>query len=245
MVAKCSGLPLAIIVLGGLLATKETVNEWEMIHKHITSYLIRGEVLERQSRITEVLDLSYHDLPYQLKPCFLYLSRFPEDFEIPKNKLIQLWMAEGFVSSHYEIERDETMEDIAERYLGSLVSRCMVQVGQIGSTGKIKTFRLHDLMRDMCLSKARTEHFLWVTGRTQSNSTGISNVSSSSSDILFDARKSGGGGVRRLAFFLDQHVDKLIPPNEQMNQHLRSLVYFHDKKCRVETVERFISSELV
>ncbi|CAK8540852.1 unnamed protein product [Lathyrus sativus] len=236
MVAKCSGLPLAIIVLGGLLATKETVNEWEMIHKHITSYLIRGEdVLERQSRITEVLDLSYHDLPYQLKPCFLYLSQFPEDFEIPKNKLIQLWMAKGFVSSHYEIGRDETMEDMAERYLGSLISRCMIQVGQMGSTGKIKTFRLHDLMRDMCLSKARKEHFLCVIGRPQQKSSDISNVSSSS-NISFDARKSDE--VRRLAFFLDQHVDNLIPLDEQVNQHLRSLVYFHDKKCRVESWKR-------
>ncbi|CAJ2669150.1 unnamed protein product [Trifolium pratense] len=235
MVAKCAGLPLAIIVLGGLLATKETVNEWEMIHKHITSYLIRGEVLERQSRINEVLDLSYHDLPYQLKPCFLYLSQFPEDFEIPKNKLIQLWMAEGFISSQYEIERDETMEDVAERYLGRLISRCMVQVGQIGSTGKIKTCRLHDVMRDMGLSKAKEEHFLCVSGRSQQNSNSINDVSSSSSssNVLLDTRKTGG--VRRLAFFLDQNVDKLIPPNEKVNQHLRSLVYIHDKKCRVES----------
>jgi hypothetical protein len=232
MVAKCAGLPLAIIVLGGLLATKETVSEWEMIHKHITSYLIRGEVLERQSRINEVLDLSYHDLPYQLKPCFLYLSQFPEDFEIPKNKLIQLWMAEGFISSQYEIERDETMEDVAERYLGRLISRCMVQVGQIGSTGKIKTCRLHDVMRDMCLSKAKEEHFLSVTGRSQQNSNSINDVSSTSNVLLGASNTSG---VRRVALFLDQYVDNLIPPNKQVNQHLRSLVYIHDKKCRVES----------
>lgn len=233
MVAKCAGLPLAIIVLGGLLATKETINEWEMIHKHITSYLIKGDVPERQSRLAEVLDLSYHNMPYQLKPCFLYLSQFPEDFEIPKNKLIQLWMAEGFVSSQYEIERDERLEDVAERYLGSLISRCMVQVGQMGSTGKIKTCRLHDLMRDMCLSKARKEHFLSVITRSQKDSNSINDVSSSSSNLSLDSRKTGG--VRRIALFLDKHVDKLVPPNEQVSQHLRSLVYFNDKKCRVES----------
>lgn len=37
MVVKCAGLPLAIVVLGGLLATKETVSEWETIHKYISS----------------------------------------------------------------------------------------------------------------------------------------------------------------------------------------------------------------
>ncbi|XP_061365904.1 putative disease resistance protein At1g50180 [Gastrolobium bilobum] len=228
MVAKCAGLPLAIVVLGGLLATKETVNEWEMIHRYISSYLIRGEVHERQSRLVEVLDLSYHDLPFQLKPCFLYLSQFPEDSEIPTNKLIQLLVAEGVVSSRYEIERDETMEDVAERYLGNLISRCMVQVGQMGSTGRIKTCRLHDLMRDLCLSKAKKEHFLYIIGGSKQNKT----VDVASSSNLSDARQTGG--VRRLAVFLDQHVYQLFPHNEQVNQHLRSLVYFHDKKCRLE-----------
>ena len=228
MVAKCAGLPLAIIVLGGLLATKVTVNEWETMHKYIVSYLIKGEVLERQSRLNEVLGLSYNDLPYQLKPCFLYLSQFPEDSEIPTNKLIQLWVAEGVVSSQYETERGETMEDVAERYLGNLISRCMVQVGQMGSTGTIKTCRLHDLMRDLCLSKASQEHFLYTIGGLQQSTT----IGVASSSNLSDARKIGG--VRRLAVFLDHHVDQLIPHDELLSQHLRSLIYFHEKKCRLE-----------
>lgn len=60
MVAKCAGLPLTIIVLGGLLATKERVSDWDTIG---------GEVREKQ-KLDEVLDLSYQDLPCQLKPCF-------------------------------------------------------------------------------------------------------------------------------------------------------------------------------
>ncbi|KAK7340675.1 hypothetical protein VNO77_21385 [Canavalia gladiata] len=228
MVAKCAGLPLAIIVLGGLLATKDTVGEWEAIHRYISLYLIEGEVNERR-RLAEVLDLSYQDLPCELKPCFLYLSQFPEDSEIPKNKLIQLWVAEGVVSSQYKFERIETMEDIAERYLGNLISRCMVQVGQMGSTGRIKTCRLHDLMRDLCLSKAKKEHFLYIMGESQQNTTDV--ASSSDLSEIQSCR------VRRLAVFLDQHVQQLIPHKEQVNQYLRSLVFFHDKKCRVENWE--------
>ncbi|RDX93204.1 putative disease resistance protein, partial [Mucuna pruriens] len=226
MVAKCAGLPLAIIVLGGLLATKETVNEWEIIHRYLSSYLMEGDVRERR-RLEEVLDLSYQDLPVQLKPCFLYLSQFPEDCEIPKTKLIQLWVAEGVVSSQYENGRDETMEDVAERYLGNLISRCMVQVGQMGSTGRIKTCRLHDLMRDMCLSKARKENFLYIINESQQNST--INVASSSNL----SAASQIDEFRRLAVLLDQHVDQLIPQDKQVNEHLRSLVFFHDKKCRI------------
>ncbi|TKY65075.1 putative disease resistance protein [Spatholobus suberectus] len=230
MVAKCAGLPLAIIVLGGLLATKETVSEWDTIHRYLSSYLMGGEVHERR-RLAEVLDLSYQDLPVQLKPCFLYLSQFPEDSEIPKTKLIQLWVAEGVVSSRYAIERNETMEDVAERYLGNLISRCMVQVGQMGSTGRIKSCRLHDLMRDLCLSKARKENFLYIIGGSQQNGT----IDVASSSNLSDARQIDE--VRRLAVFLDQHVDQLIPQDEQVNQHLRSLVFFHDKKCRMANWE--------
>ncbi|KAG2403996.1 putative disease resistance protein [Vigna angularis] len=227
MVAKCGGLPLAIIVLGGLLATKESVSEWEKIHRHLSSYLIGAKVRDRR-RLDEVLDLSYQDLPCQLKPCFLYLSQFPEDYEIPKTKLLQLWVAEGVVSSQYESDRDETMEDIAERYLGNLISRCMVQIGQMGSTGRIKTYRLHDLMRDLCLSKARKENFLYIINGSQQNSTVIATGSSNVSD----ARQINE--VRRLAVYLDQHVDQLIPQDKQVNERLRSLVFFHDKKCRME-----------
>ncbi|KAK7823977.1 putative disease resistance rpp8-like protein 4 [Quercus suber] len=39
MVARCAGLPLAIIVLGGLLATKETLNEWDIVHRNIKLHL--------------------------------------------------------------------------------------------------------------------------------------------------------------------------------------------------------------
>ncbi|KAI4344938.1 hypothetical protein L6164_012115 [Bauhinia variegata] len=191
---------------------KETLNEWERIHIYINSYLIRGELHEKQSRLAEVLASSYHDLSYQLKPCFLYLSQFPENSEIPTNKLIRLWIAEGVVSSQYEIQRDETMEDVAECYLG-----------EMGSTGRIKTCRLHDLMHDLCLSKATQESFLHITSNSQQN---MMYISSSSNQTGAESTVA----VRRLAVFLDEHVDQLIP----FNQHRRSLLYFHEKKCRME-----------
>ena len=42
---------------------------------------------EAHEGISEVLALSYYGLPYQLKPCFLYLGHFPEDFDIPTKKI--------------------------------------------------------------------------------------------------------------------------------------------------------------
>ncbi|KAF2297318.1 hypothetical protein GH714_021335 [Hevea brasiliensis] len=71
-----------------------------------------------------------------------------------------MWVAEGFISCIHNEEMEEIMEDVAQRYLDELVQRCMVQVVERGSTGRIRTCRMHDLMRDLCLSKAKQENFL-------------------------------------------------------------------------------------
>ena len=45
MIEYCGGLPLAIIVLGGLLATKQTLDEWEDVLQHIKSYIFKEDDL--------------------------------------------------------------------------------------------------------------------------------------------------------------------------------------------------------
>ncbi|GKU97398.1 hypothetical protein SLEP1_g10547 [Rubroshorea leprosula] len=225
MVGSCAGLPLAIVVLGGLLATKETLSEWDMVNRNIRSYLSRTKGHE-QARLSEVLALSYHELPYQSKPCFLYLSQFPEDFDIPTKKLVQQWVAEGFVFSQDEIEGDETVEDVAEGYLHSLINRCMVQVGVRGSIGTIKTCRLHDLMRDLCLLKARQESFMDIINHWRGSET--LGAFSSSSEIR-SIRRS-----RRLSILLREDVDDLILPQYKKNPNLRSLFFFRSKKHRLD-----------
>ncbi|KFK35945.1 hypothetical protein AALP_AA4G058700 [Arabis alpina] len=42
MAMRCGGLPLALTVLGGLLATKITLNEWQRVHENIKSYVSNG-----------------------------------------------------------------------------------------------------------------------------------------------------------------------------------------------------------
>ena len=51
-------------------------------------------------------------MSYYLKSYFLYYSLFLEDSEIGTNKLIRLWVAEGFIQ-----RGEETEEDVAkDRY---------------------------------------------------------------------------------------------------------------------------------
>ncbi|KAI3879263.1 hypothetical protein MKX03_013460 [Papaver bracteatum] len=156
MVHKCRGLPLGICVLGGLLRTKRLdIEQWGLVHRDVISYLNRGE----EGGVNGILELSYHDLPSHLKPCFLYLGLFPEDRPIRTKKLIKLWIAEGFIS-HTQENSKETLEDIGKhQYLAELIQRCMVQAGKI--------CRVHDLMLDLCLSKGKEINFLDIYDQTR------------------------------------------------------------------------------
>ncbi|MBA0857837.1 hypothetical protein Goshw_017956 [Gossypium schwendimanii] len=148
----CCRLPLAIVVMGGILATKRSTEEWEMLLNHVKSNL--SSILS----LPAILALAYDDLPYHLKPCFLYLSQFPEGYMISIGKLIQLWVAEGILSN----DKGESIEDIAESYIIELAKRCMVQVGEGEVNMKFKTCYLHDVYRDLCLSKASQEEFALI-----------------------------------------------------------------------------------
>ncbi|KAL7236952.1 hypothetical protein ACSBR1_020106 [Camellia fascicularis] len=80
---------------------------------------------------------------------------------------IVMWMAEGIVllssipTQVGEVE-EETMLDVGMSYLGQLVQRCMVQVQLTRFNKRIKLCCLHDLMRDLCLLKAKEENFLEI-----------------------------------------------------------------------------------
>ncbi|ONI29854.1 hypothetical protein PRUPE_1G217800 [Prunus persica] len=221
MLQHCVGLPLAVIVLAGLLARKDTINEWETVLKNVYAYIRRGKDHEHEVTGTSwVLSLSYDNLPYYLKPCFLYLGHFPEDFEISVKRLTQLWMAEGLISLVQQRQGSmETMEEIAFSYLNELVERCMVQIGERGSIRKIKSCQLHDLMRDLCLLKAEEENFLQTVNLSHRET-----MYALPSPTVTEATLKGK--VRRLAIYVDDNVDKLFPSRYERDNRLRSLLYF-------------------
>ena len=154
IVKSCDGLPLAIVVLGGLLANKEKTNRtWSKLIGHVNCYLTQD-----RSSCMDILALSYIYLPRHLKPCFLYFGIYPEDFEIPVRQLIRLWIAEGFICQI----GNRNMEDVAEDYLEELIDRSLIQVATKGLYGGVKTCRIHDLLRDLCISESAEEMFLEV-----------------------------------------------------------------------------------
>ncbi|GAB4837405.1 hypothetical protein Ancab_039597 [Ancistrocladus abbreviatus] len=90
-----------------------------------------------------------------------------------------MWIAEGFVSKQDElVQVNESVEDVAVQFLDELIQRCVVQVvAKSNTTGKARTCRLHDLMRDFCLAKAEEQCFLRVlSSANQSNTTTVTST---------------------------------------------------------------------
>ncbi|KAK1651910.1 hypothetical protein QYE76_069715 [Lolium multiflorum] len=156
IVNKCGCLPLAILTIGGMLATKE-VTEWESIYKQIPSELESNPGLEAMRRM---VTLSYNHLPSHLKSCFLYLSIFPEDSVIRRSRLVERWISEGFVRGMSGMN----VEEVGKSYFTELINRNMIQPSWVNIEGIVKSCTVHDIMRDVMVSIAREENFVCSVG---------------------------------------------------------------------------------
>ncbi|CDP17917.1 unnamed protein product [Coffea canephora] len=152
---RCGGLPLAITVIGGLLLGKnKSKTVWEEVLNNFSAHLSRS-----RSEAGAILELSYADLPANLKFCFLYLGLFPEDSVISVRKLIHMWVAEGIMQKRDAVNLEEAAAyDDVER----LCSRNMVQVAEMTVDERIKSCRVHDLLRDLAIRKAEDEIFFQI-----------------------------------------------------------------------------------
>nr|XP_043611516.1 putative disease resistance RPP13-like protein 1 [Erigeron canadensis] len=143
IVKKCDGLPLALVTLGRALKTKGThVVDWEE--------LLKSEIWSSHDErdILPALKLSYYHLPSHLKQLFAYCSIFPKDYEFEKNKLILLWMAQGFLSQTKD--KNQPMETLGGKYFKDLLSRSFFQPLRNDESKYI----MHDLMNDLATSVA-------------------------------------------------------------------------------------------
>ncbi|XP_074335964.1 putative disease resistance RPP13-like protein 3 [Apium graveolens] len=157
MVGKCRGLPLAIVILSGLLLHNRSYGYWSKVKEHIWRQLKEGG----SSQIEEILTLSYNDLFTPMRDCFLYLARYPEDHVIELDELKRLWIEEEFISEAEEGE-GVVMEELAEDYLNELISRNLIQVESLQLNGQVLTCRVHDLVHDLAINKAKEHKLLAV-----------------------------------------------------------------------------------
>ncbi|KAL2322762.1 hypothetical protein Fmac_027141 [Flemingia macrophylla] len=153
IVRKCKGLPLAIVVVGGLLSQKDkNAPEWKSFSQNLSLELERNSDL---NSITKILSLSYDDLSHNLRSCLLYFGMYPEDYEVKSSRLIKQWVVEGFVKH----VAGKSLKEVAQQKLSELIRRNLVQVSSFTIDGKVKRCRVHDLIHDMIVKKAKETCF--------------------------------------------------------------------------------------
>ncbi|PHU07946.1 hypothetical protein BC332_24435 [Capsicum chinense] len=170
---NCKGLPLAIVVIAGLLLKiGKSLDEWKSVSENITS-LISTDL---EVQCMRVLALSYHHLPHHLKPFFLYFATFPEDEQISVNKLVNLWVAEDFSSKYADVNlraaesfsskewaaKRFPSKEYAEQCLTDLIDRSLIFIHHLSFDGKIKACGMHDVIRELCLREANNLNFVNV-----------------------------------------------------------------------------------
>ncbi|XP_027178495.1 putative late blight resistance protein homolog R1A-3 [Coffea eugenioides] len=151
-IAKCcGGLPLTIVLVAGILATI-TQDSWEEVAESLSSTVLYDEYCMK------ILELSYRHLPEYLKACLLYFSAFQEDEVINVQRLLWLWISEGFVQQ----TEGKSLEEVAYDCLLALINRSLVMVTKKRTTNGAKTCQLHDVVHEFCVKKAKEESFLHI-----------------------------------------------------------------------------------
>ncbi|XBJ14074.1 hypothetical protein VPH35_006168 [Triticum aestivum] len=141
IVKRCFGCPLAATALGSVLGTKTNVNEWR---------------------------LSYNDLPPHMKQCFAFCAIFPKDYKIDVEKLVRLWIANGFIPEHKEY----SLETTGKHIFSGLASRSFfldIEESKQSRGYYSTTCKIYDLMHDIAMSVMEKECVVATMEPTQTD----------------------------------------------------------------------------
>ncbi|XP_064970670.1 putative disease resistance RPP13-like protein 1 isoform X1 [Musa acuminata AAA Group] len=158
---KLKGMPLAAKMIGKLLCTEKNEEKW---HAILQSGVWESTGLD--GVVSSALRLSYYGLPTCLRVCFTYTALFPKGYLFKKDRLVQLWMAQGFIQPMGR----KLPEDIGVEYFDELLRRSFFQ--QIGANEHV--FTVHDLIHDLVqtiaskeISRIKNENFSFVTSEAR------------------------------------------------------------------------------
>ncbi|XP_071916117.1 putative late blight resistance protein homolog R1A-10 [Coffea arabica] len=152
---NCKGLPLIVVLVSGILATTDQ-DCWEE-----TAETLNASIILDTGNCMKTLEQSYSHLPDYLKPCLLYFSAFPDERDISVQRLLQLYISEGFVQ---KTER-KSLEEVANDCLMDLIARSLVMVTRERTLGGAKACQVHDLVHEFCVEKAKLEGFVHIIDR--------------------------------------------------------------------------------
>ncbi|KAG2481244.1 hypothetical protein PVAP13_J683334 [Panicum virgatum] len=143
IVNRCKGLPLALKTMGGLMSSMHQAQEWRTIAE--------SNMGDTGNEVLSILKLSYRYLSSEMKQCFAFCAVFPKDYEMEKDKFIQLWMANGFIHEKGNMDLAKKGEFLFKE----LVQRSFLQDVNVKGilygykSYKVIRCKMHDLMHDL------------------------------------------------------------------------------------------------
>ncbi|KAL5204373.1 hypothetical protein ABZP36_009244 [Zizania latifolia] len=160
----CGGLPLAIVVVAGLIASKLKSNTDSILDHHLVDVeeALSAELGSNLTTegVSQIINHCYKNLPAELKTCLLYLSTFPKGRSISRKRLIRRWIAEGFITEKH----GKTVEEVAEDSFNELIGRNLIRPINNSSSGKVKCCQIHDMVLEYIVSKSSDENFITIIG---------------------------------------------------------------------------------
>ncbi|GMN21089.1 hypothetical protein TIFTF001_040022 [Ficus carica] len=229
---RCEGLPLAILAVSGVLATKDIgkINEWEMVSRHLGAGFDNSDQLKNMKKI---ISLSFNDLSYQLKSCFLFLSLFPEDWVFHKERIIRLWLAHGFV----EERGNTTLEEVAEVNFSELCNRSLIQSARERTYEIFNTFKVHDIVREIILEKSKDQNFAATTSEQKPFLGRVRHLSVSMPMKSLQGDQNNFSSLRTLLFFNPERSTSSFSMSEFFRKHsgLRLLMVLDCRRLPLDT----------
>lgn len=147
---NCDGLPLTIVKVAKLMSKDLSPQYWKDVAKK------NSDFTNALRELSKTLQPCYESLPLYLKPCFLYMGVFPENYKVSTTKVLQLWTAEGFLEPGLS-QRDE---DFAVQCLLELVNRSLVMVCHKGTSSYgVQTCRLNSVLWHLSNDEATKNQF--------------------------------------------------------------------------------------
>ncbi|WVZ49614.1 hypothetical protein U9M48_000955, partial [Paspalum notatum var. saurae] len=134
--------PIAAVTVARRLQRNRSIGFWKTTANH-----------DLLSSTMGALWWSYQKLGADTRRCFAYCSTFPSGYELNRDELVRIWIAQGFVSTSSNAA--EELEDVGLLLFEELLQFSFLQVKDYGT----EAFTVHDLLHKLAERVAGSNFF--------------------------------------------------------------------------------------
>ncbi|XP_038981896.1 putative disease resistance protein RGA4 [Phoenix dactylifera] len=203
------GLPRAANALGNMLRPFLDSNYWETF--------LNSKWWEHNKILRDVLPslgLNYQNLDASQKLCFAYCSIFPRGHKFEQNRLVHMWMAQGFIQP--KTAGKMRIEDIGRQVFAELVHRNFFQ--KISENEYV----MHDIIRELAEYLSSDECSV-INDETEQIQPGVRHVTVTTQNLVAFNDLSMVEKLRTILFFGNYETDAFYKVLKSILKYSKSL----------------------